>query len=82
MAGETKKKATRESYGEALRDFAETYENLDQVKKDEGKKLNVTDEKTIDVKVNDNLTIQKTEFSDSNYSIMCDGYAICEDAMC
>lgn len=37
---------------------------------------------TIDVKVNDNLTIQKTEFSDSNYSIMCDGYAICEDAMC
>ena len=28
MAGETKKKATRESYGEALRDFAETYENL------------------------------------------------------
>ena len=32
MAGETKKKATRESYGEALRDFAETYENLDQVK--------------------------------------------------
>ena len=25
---ETKKKATRESYGEALRDFAETYENL------------------------------------------------------
>lgn len=37
---------------------------------------------TIDVKVNDSLTIQKTEFSDSNYSIMCDGYAICEDAMC
>lgn len=37
---------------------------------------------TIDVKVNDNLTIQKTEFSDSNYSIMCDSYAICEDAMC
>lgn len=37
---------------------------------------------TIDVKVNDNLIIQKTEFSDSNYSIMCDGYAICEDAMC
>lgn len=37
---------------------------------------------TIDVKVNDNSTIQKTEFSDSNYSIMCDGYAICEDAMC
>lgn len=37
---------------------------------------------TIDVKVNDNLTIQKTEFNDSNYSIMCDGYAICEDAMC
>ena len=36
---------------------------------------------TIDVKVNDNLTIQKTEFSDSNYSIMCDGYAICEGAM-
>lgn len=36
---------------------------------------------TIDVKVNDNLTIQKTEFSESNYSIMCDGYAICEDAM-
>lgn len=28
MAGEVKKKATRESYGEALRDFAETYENL------------------------------------------------------
>lgn len=37
---------------------------------------------TIDVKVNDSLTIQKTEFSDSNFSIMCDGYAICEDAMC
>lgn len=37
---------------------------------------------TIDVKVNDTLTIQKTEFSESDYSIMCDGYAICEDAMC
>lgn len=35
--------------------MAETYENLDQVKKDEGKKLNITDEKTIDVKVNDLL---------------------------
>ena len=35
--------------------MAETYENLEQVKKDEGKKLNITDEKTIDVKVNDLL---------------------------
>lgn len=35
----------------------------------------------IDVKVDDSKTVSKTEFSDSDYSIMCDGYAICEGAM-
>lgn len=35
--------------------MAATYENMEQVKADEGKKLNTTDEKTIDVKIDDLL---------------------------